>query len=240
MALAHEHSVKIWRKLDHDVWQGSEDQPQLEPRCTRGLEILFGGPSSVQAIILSISIVSALSFSLPLSWIQKDIYALKVRVRIRDSLNLRRSQTESVRSAIRIELLQSRVGGHFAKHLCLKSFGFSRNESILKTENETFDRTDSERTELKASLTIHFSYWLLISLWWEVYVYNSDGFEGVKGIYYFKCFVNCLSRRSDRCKTGMDNVYVDRKRRCLYWKLKYTLQHKELSRNDQHNVNDTI
>jgi len=62
----------------------------------------------IQTIILSISIVSALSFSLPLSWIQKDMYALEVRVKIRDSLNLRRSQTENVRSAIRIELLQSR------------------------------------------------------------------------------------------------------------------------------------
>ena len=48
MAFARKHRVKNWRKLEHDAWQGSEDQTRLEPRCTTGQEILFGGPSSVR------------------------------------------------------------------------------------------------------------------------------------------------------------------------------------------------
>ena len=41
----------VWREtvsLIDDAWQGFGDQTRLEPRCTPGQEILFGGPSFVR------------------------------------------------------------------------------------------------------------------------------------------------------------------------------------------------
>lgn len=48
------------------------------------------------------------------------------------------------------------------------------NQSFLKL-NLKLSIEQTVETELKASLTVHISFWSLISLWWEACIFNNDG-----------------------------------------------------------------